>query len=173
MVLLDSIHLYDKALTTLQTYQPIGHVGLGTKEHPVPVVVTFSLNATATTILDPMVQNPSAYPNWKLLPLREFDRSGENLLAYSRVLLNPFDPTLLPDVSDKAWVFDDSVDEAARADTVLLFNKYLTGLPHQFSERDFFYIALNGVTKKGLIEAKDDQILAAELEKKRNLGGGP
>ncbi len=174
VVMLDSIQLYDAALKALLSHPSLGATGLGNQANPAPVVVTFSLKHTADTILDPMVQNQSAHPGWRFVPLNAFERNGENLLAYARILLSPFDGSIVQNFSDRAWVMDDSVDPSIQKKHVGNFNTLLKGLPAEFSQIIFFAVATFASQEEFLKPAKDDEYIAQlERERSRLAGGQP
>jgi hypothetical protein len=172
VVLLDSIQLYDKAGKAMLAHPGLGDTGLGTRLDPVPVVVTFSLRDTATTVLDPIVQNQSSRPGWRFLPLKPFEKNGENLLAWARVLLTPFAGDFLPGVSDKAWVMDDTVDAKVRETQISNFNLALKGYPGEFLQLPFFLLALTASQQSFLKVADDDNIVAGMIKERMRFTQG-
>lgn len=171
VVMLDSIQSYDAALQALLSQPSLGDTGLGNKGNPAPVVVTFSLKHTGDTILDPMVQGQAAQPGWRFLPLNAFERNGENLLAYARILLTPFDlgGSIVPKISDRAWVIDDSVDPEIQNTHVGNFNKLLKGLPAELSQTIFYAVVLFATQAEFLKPARDDEYLAQLEEERKRL----
>jgi hypothetical protein len=93
-----------------------------------------------------------------ILPLEPFRPDGEDMLAYERVLLHPFDRTLLEGYSDRPIAVAD-VESEKLDEWYETFRIVLGGRPKSLTERGLY-----GLAKKALHDgcfqfADDEDIL--------------
>ncbi len=104
VVLLDDADEYLDLLLNIADEKTLGISGFGGSER-VPVIMAFSGRKIARDVVAPNTPRVG----WNMKELRPFSKapnSREDMLAYARVLMNPFDNTILPTASDKAWFMD-------------------------------------------------------------------
>jgi hypothetical protein len=90
---------------------------------------------------------------------------GEDILACEFVLLHPYDTDqlIMAGVSDKAWAFNDEIDEDVSRYWEERFSKRLQGLPHRLSNEVFYATAEDSVRDQFVIEARDQDVLKQVL----------
>ena len=164
IVLLDQIHLYDQEfLKNLD--QALGKGGLGySEENPIPLILAFEPTAAA----DKVITLTESKRTWlTVLDLEPFSREkDQDLMAYRRVLLNPFNRELFPNVSDKAFAVN---PEAAPTDVGEWFDvvrNVLDGRPGRLIENTLYGFARLAKDQEVLLEG-DDLVL---LEQLREVG---
>lgn len=159
LVLVDDVHRWDKALEPFLD-ELITVRGLGTDDEPVPVVLSFSLDGPAATLLRPVAERRRA--GWTTRKLERF-APGEDLLAYQQVLLHPFGP-VLPKFSDLRWVFHFNVDESLVRESLEAFEDVIAGAPAELATRQFY--GLMRVAKaSGFVVAAGDEDVLEKLRK--------
>jgi hypothetical protein len=163
VVLLDEVDQYDHAVVSLFD-ELLDGFGLGTAEEPVPVVLTFSLGGTMDHFLRAVVVERGITRTW--LDVREltgFLEDGEDLMAYELVLLNPFNPGLLPGLSDRSWAFNPGAEEELRARWVSRFRRNLGGVPSALTDR-VLYALVDAARDADFVVEADDEIRLARLQ---------
>lgn len=152
LVLLDAVDTYDKAIDPL-FQKMLGGFGLGTAEEPIPVVLAFSSNGAAQDKLKGHLEDSKNSVWLRHLLLNPFDTHGEDMLAYSTILLHPFRPNIVPLV----------INEANEAEALkfcnLTLSTMLKGIPEQFAAPSFDSLGELGLGMKYLIEARDKDIM--------------
>jgi len=156
LVLLDEVHLYDKALQPLLAGWLNGN-GLGQPGKPVPVVLTFSENTPADQFLRPFKE---AGHSWvKLIEIQAFSDQGEDMLvgedilAYERVFLNPY-TNLLPPLAINAQAKPEVIEKFVK-----LLRSEIKGLPINLTSDAMRLLALWGQSDGFLVPADDGDIL--------------
>jgi hypothetical protein len=164
IVLLDDADLYANSLDEIAKMSKLGSRGLGPPEEPVPVIMTFSVGTAASDYWT----KTGEVQGWERLELCPFDKTEgrrEDMLAYARVLMNPFDKKLLDNVSGVVWVMDyDNPDMVRKYEA--RYAKHLKGLPVEFRSDTFYMLA---------DFAKEDSFLIpadADNDSLRRLDGG-
>jgi hypothetical protein len=161
ILLLDDADEYLQLLLKIAKEDALGSSGLGGTER-VPVVLALSDGTPARDVIAPNLHRPG----WKWMELRPFNKSAEqreDMLAYARVLMNPFDPKIVKDVSDKAWFIDYSAPNQAISRLETSYSKYLKGLPSEFSDMRFYMVADYARNDGAVVEADDENALRALL----------
>ena len=164
IVLLDAIDKYDKELLTeLLDGKLIGHFGFGSNpDNRIPTVLTFSVAGPALDFLKSVVETPLPRPWLFRYGLNALRADGEDLLAYERVLLHPFNPNLLPNVSDRAWAVAGDADAALVTMWRDNFRLLLQGRPKNLTDRILYVSAQIASTANYLREANDEDALRLE-----------
>jgi hypothetical protein len=157
LVLLDDVHLYDKALVALLQDWLTGF-GMGTEEFPIPVIMTFARNTPAEQSLKPFIEgsNPQQVMIRDVTPFRSGEQGAvfsEDILAYERVFMN----RVLKDLPPLA-INPDASEEVVRRNVGRL-RKYIQGIPDNLDKEKMQILGEDGQTENFLIEANDDQIL--------------
>lgn len=165
LLLLDEVHGYHKALYPLfHELLPLFDSGQTGAEY-VPVVMTLSLGTPADEQLKPIKEKAPSHSWIKFKELKKF-AEGEDMLAYSQVLLHPFDKDLNPGYSGKAWTFDyRGVDEQIIHRYEQRLRKWVKGLPAGFSDSTFFVIIESAIDDRFVVTADDEDLLANERNK--------
>jgi hypothetical protein len=161
IVLLDAIHKYDKELLTeLLDGNLLGHFGFGSNAaNRIPTVLSFAVTGAALDFLRSVVEAPLARP-WLLRHgLNAFREDGEDVLAYERVLLHPFNPNLMPQVSDRAWVVSPEADVALVEYWRGVFRLLLEGWPKSLTDRVLYKSVRMARDANCLREADDEDLL--------------
>jgi len=144
ILFLDDVHDYFKDLDSIASQGKVGVWGFGSEEEPVPVIMAFSLGTPTTDLLKPITE--SGRPGWRPIGLGAFDSDPErpeDMMAYGRVLLNPFDPKLVPDWSDRAWFMDYEIGGGMVDNCEATYRQFLTGIPKELSEKTFYAVAMS------------------------------
>jgi hypothetical protein len=164
IVLLDAIHKYDKELlTALFEGKLLGHFGFGgSPENRIPAVLTFSVAGPALDFLKSVVETPLPRPWLLRYPLNVFRPDGEDLLAYERVLLHPFNLKLLPNFSDRPWAVAADADPAMVNTWRDNFRDLLEGRPKNLTERILYVGVKLASAANYLREANDEDALRLE-----------
>ena len=168
ILFLDEVHDYFKDLDSIAGQGKVGVWGFGSEQDPVPVIMAFSLGTPTTDLLRPITE--SGRPGWQAMELGRFDNDPErpeDMLAYGRVLMNPFDPKILPEWSDRAWFMDYEIEKSIVTESEATFRLLLSGLPSQLSEKILYASAM--VTVKGAFvkPALDEQKLKELIEESK------
>ncbi|SOE97714.1 CHAT domain-containing protein [Burkholderia sp. D7] len=156
VLLLDDVHKYSVQFDSIATCRRFGAFGFGSPQEPVPVVMSFSLDTPASDLLRPIAE--SQRPLWRALPLGPFARDqghAEDMFAYARVLLNPFDKEIAKGVSDAAWVMDYNIDGGLVSKWEEKFRRWLDGVPGEFLDKRFFLLAEDATSDAFLKPATD------------------
>ena len=96
IILLDEMEQYGELLPKVIPGMLDGF-GFGTSDEPVPAVLALATGQPANTIVKDTLERAESRSSLHQLPLRPFDfNTGEDLLAYSWILLNP-PPSALTD----------------------------------------------------------------------------
>ncbi len=165
VLLLDEVHRYDaELLSAFFNDKLLGSYGLGSAagDQTIPVVMTFSLSGAAAEILKPVVEKPHVRPWLRFMPILPFVENGEDLLAYSRILLHPFDRTLLPDFSDKRLAVSNDIPEALVRQWEANFRKIIRGRLSLLIHPGFYGLAMVAQQAGYLKPADDDDVLRQE-----------
>jgi hypothetical protein len=166
VVLLDDVDRYGEVVEPLFA-QPDGLInefGMGTRTHPVPTVLAFSLDhPTSGAILRGISDGPG-HPSVRPMELRAFD-DPEHILACEMVLLHPYSENILRGVSGKAWAFNDAVDEEIRERWEGRFIDRLQGLPIGFSSPTFYATAQDANDYQFVILADENDWLDKVLRR--------
>jgi len=89
IILLDQMEHYGELLPKV-ILRMLDGFGFGTSDEPVPAVLALAMGQPANTIVKDTLERAASRSSLRQLPLRPFDfNSGEDLLAYSWILLNP------------------------------------------------------------------------------------
>jgi hypothetical protein len=171
ILMLDAIDKYDKdLLNDLFNGKVLGTDGFGPikaepgdteRDRRIPAVLTFDLSGPALEILKGVVEGGSR--KWlSILKLGPFRDDGEDLLAYERVLLHPFNKTLLEKFSDRPHVVVDGAAESVVERVQMDLRAGLRGQPAVLSQTIFFVLARMATTLGYLQPADDDKILSKE-----------
>lgn len=141
VLLLDDIHEYVDCFELITRESELGAYGFGSRERPVPVVISFAMSSPARDLLKTVTESTKL--GWRPMELRRFERGHvrkEDMLAYANVLLNPYAEQLAPGVSDRAWVMDYEVDTNSIAKWEKYYREWLKGVPLEFHETTLFTI---------------------------------
>lgn len=162
LILLDEIDQYGEELTNALMDDMLNGFGLGTSEHPIPVILTFSNVGGPRHMLDQFVQGQKSKAWLKLRALEPFRQENEeDMLAYKRVLLHPYKH------NKRALAFNNS-NEAKLQEWKNNFRKYFKGEPGLFSNRILITVVTDWAKKeKFLIEANDEDLLKAMREARK------
>jgi CHAT domain len=163
VVLLDDVDRYGPLVPLLfkQTGGILDASGLGSSRQPAPVVATCSLGGDASeTLLRPIAENQTRLSWLETGWLRPFQDTGEDLLAYELVLLNPFADDLLPGVSGIGWAFNDDVEDEVRTRWEGRFRRTVKGIPQRLNTDVFYLLADTGKDAGFTIEADDEKLFA-------------
>jgi hypothetical protein len=142
VVLLDEIQTLPAAfLTDLfadDVRRVLGAFGLGdSDDRRIPVVFTFHWSTPAYDALRPIAEGSHA--SWMRVTKLDPFTDGEDLRAYSRVLLHVHDRKLYAQVSDRAWVIDWNRASPAKLDErIRRLRKRLRRQPGDFIERRLY-----------------------------------
>jgi CHAT domain len=170
VVFLDDIHKYDEeSVDALFSQKMLSLDGFGTSKEPVPVIMTCSLGTPADSKLKPITEMTRKW--LQTMPLKPFQqKNGEDILAYERILLHPFNEKLMPGISNKRWVFNDTAKDNVVESVHDLFHDLLQGIPEEITptKSTIYAIAKIAVRLKYLIEANDEDLLKEKLS---NLKG--
>jgi CHAT domain len=161
VVLLDDVDRYGPLVPLLfkQTGGILDASGLGSSSQPVPVVATCSLGGDASeTLLKPIAEGQTRLSWLETGWLLPFQDTGEDLLAYELVLLNPFAEHLLPGVSGVGWAFNDDVEDDVRTRWEGRFRRTVRGIPQRFNTDAFYLLADTGKDAGFTIEADDEKL---------------
>jgi hypothetical protein len=159
LVLVDDVDAYPVGIIELlfNGRRLIGHYGLGTADEWVPVVIAFSLPGKADHVLRPIWDDRAQRPFIEFRTLEPFRSDGEDMLAYERVLLHPFNKELYAPVSERPWALNSEVDETLQAKWTDRFRRRLAGLPIKFARSDVLYaLAEDAKDDLFVIDADDD-----------------
>lgn len=172
ILLLDEVHDYFRDLDSIASHLKLGAWGFGSATEPVPVIMAFSLGTPISDMLKPIAE--SGKNGWRAIALGPFDRDPqrpEDMLAYARVLMNPFDKTLGPQISDRAWVmdYDIKLEDVEFCETK--FRMWLKGLPGEFTDGLFYALAQSAEEKKFLKLATDEDELRKLLQENVKVKG--
>lgn len=165
MLFLDEVHDYFKDFDSIASQRKMGVWGFGSQAEPVPVIMAFSLGTPTTDLLKPITE--SGRTGWQSIELAHFDNDPErpeDMLAYGRVLLNPFDPKLVPDWSDRAWFLDYELDRVVVEKCEATYRRFLTGIPKELSEKTFYAVTMSFFQDKFVKPALDEQKLKELIE---------
>jgi hypothetical protein len=152
VLLLDGVDDSSVDLLRVLYEELLGDRGLGTREEPVPVVITMTCSDQAN-LLREIAEGHSDKPWLDVRPLRPFQADGEDLLAYEQVMLHPFrrEPA---GVADVPWVFNRKLEEALWNQHVAAIRRVLQGWPGVFTGN--FYDVLTLVQPGGFVRKADD-----------------
>lgn len=167
VLLLDDIDQYH--LEVLESWYEggvLGSDGLGRAGNRIPVIVTFSVHGPARAFLQPLTERGG----W--LQARRLElfspQLDEDLLAYERVWLHPFDEKLLPGWSGRAF----AVDMERRSDVPQAWQDWLgqlrgliKGYPPLLKSSNFYLLAQIGHLQ-AILQAADDERLLEEYARK-------
>lgn len=145
ILFMDHLERYQHELVTkfLAFESAFSQLGLGTPvTGAIPVVIALQTDSAQSLILKPTVEKP---PLWmhKVL-LTRFSSDGEDLQAYARVLLHPFDPNLCLhttrpfSISGTAWVVVPEANPAKWAQQVAKLRNRLKLQPIDFLGPELF-----------------------------------
>lgn len=157
LVLLDDVHEYHpdflKGLA-----EAIGQGGVGADtDNPIPLFMAYSPGGLAGDMLKAVEEKDRTWIN--NLELVCFPKEhDEDIMAYSRVLLHPFDQKL-PGVTDKAYVIDDTADREGIEKWKERMRFGVDGIPGELGSKAFWLPVMEFIEKKVLKEADDDVLL--------------
>jgi hypothetical protein len=155
IVLMDDVDRYEEAIEPLFT-ELLSRSGLGTAEEPAPVALTFSLGGATDHVLRPIWEKRAKYPWIEFAELDVFAPDGEDMLAYEHILLHPFDPTLLPGVSDRPLALNTDVPDDVRDKWIRRFRTRLQGLPGRIVGDRLYALAEDAADDQFVIDADDE-----------------
>jgi hypothetical protein len=165
VVLLDDIHEYgDELLRGLLDDGLLGASGFGTKQRPIPVVMTGKRASNLETQFKRLEESPSSRSWLEVRQLERLRDDGEDMLACQAVLLNPFERDTMgsPNV---AYAYNGDVEESVRKVWERRFREELAGLPIRFRNPTLLMYAELAATARYLVLA-DDQKRMDQLEKR-------
>jgi hypothetical protein len=165
ILLLDDVHDYFKVLDSIAGRGKLGVWGFGSEDEPVPIIMAFSLSTPTHDLLNPITE--SGTPGWRSIKLGPFDSDPErpeDMLAYGRVLMNPFNPKILPQWSDRAWFMDYEIEKSIVTASEATFRTLLNGLPGQLSDKLLYASAMNVARDAFVKLALDEQKLKELIE---------
>jgi CHAT domain-containing protein len=152
LLLFDDVDDYGDALDPLLR-TVIGNSGLGTPSEPFPVVLTFLYGGPQKDALKEVYERKKGA--WMVHALNEFG-TGEDLMAYERLLMNPFDTS-----RTVPRAFNYRLDSRAIARGERGFQKILKGVP-SLATSDLFHDVAELAQEDGfVVSADDDAILRA------------
>jgi hypothetical protein len=158
VVLLDDVDQYGP-LAGQVFNEILGPNGLGSRLRAAPVVAAFSLGQPATDpFLLPISEGNSGKPWIRPVELGVFDQ-GSDLMACQLVLLTPYNDLIYAGVSDKAWAFNDQVEDGVREHWENKFSERLRGLPSRLSDETFYVTADDAGRENFVLEADDEDWL--------------
>jgi hypothetical protein len=166
VLLLDDIDQYHReVLESWFEGGVLGPDGLGTEKSRIPLVVTFSIQGPARTFLQPLAERGGWLQARRLEPFSP--QQDEDLLAYERVWLHPFDERLVPGWSGRAF----AVDMERRVHVPQVWQGWLEqlrglikGYPPHLKSPNFYLLAQIGHLQ-ALLQAADDERLLEEYAK--------
>ena len=157
LLLFDDVDDYADALDPLLR-TVIGNSGLGTPSEPFPVVLTFLYGSLQKDALKEVYERKKGA--WMVHALNEFS-SGEDLLAYERLLMNPLDSAHPSVHAAVPRAFNYRLDSHAIARGERGFQKILKGVP-SLATSDLFHDVADLAQEDGfVVSADDDAILRA------------
>ncbi|MEP7120926.1 MAG: CHAT domain-containing protein [Byssovorax sp.] len=155
LLLFDDVDDYGDALDPLLR-TVIGNSGLGTPSEPFPVVLTFLYGGPQKEGLKEVYERKKGA--WMVHALNEFS-TGEDLLAYERLLMNPLDdPRAAPQSAvPRAFNYRLDADQTARGERG--FRRFLKGIPSLATSTLFHDVADQAQEDGFVVSADDDAIL--------------
>lgn len=146
VLFLDDVHDYLDCFEKIASQVKMGVRGFGSDNRPVPVVISFSLGTSVADLLKTVTE--SGKTGWRAIELRRFERGPvqkEDMLAYSHVLLNPYEESeaktkIAEGISDKAWVMDYEVNSQSVTEGEGYYRRFLDGVPVEFLTPQFFIV---------------------------------
>lgn len=159
VVLIDDIHLYGEAGKSL-VQEGLSAYGLGTKGHPIPVVLSYS--AVAHEIYKADVEAIKSFVEQRQgvffsADLKPFRHPSEDELPYQYLLL----------AQQPMLVFGPDITDEERSDVLQLLYEETHGVPSRFrASTAEVYATVRAIKKfKKVSEANDDDVLAELLGK--------
>jgi hypothetical protein len=158
VVLLDDLNLSSVPLIeNLVEDRLLTENGLGGPEQPIPVVVVIRYGDEGD-IRRRLYERRTDIQGVDVLRLEPFnDRTGEDLLAYERVMLNPFRTESAVSDLAKEWVFNRELDPAKWDQGISAVRDYLKGRPVSFHEEAYEFALRMGSFGQLLIPATDEE----------------
>jgi CHAT domain-containing protein len=159
IVLLDNLGKQCAALLKkiVEERDAFGPFGAGSKERPVPVVMTVKYG-TEGDIRRDLAERGSDQEWLDVLELRAFCKeTDEDILAYEKVLLHPFRGPSSSKWTAQRWVFDRRTDPQIWEAWTSYFRRWLKGIPANFYEIEFEMAVDAAVNAKFLVPAADEQ----------------
>ena len=154
VVLLNRVELFGETLTTAVLSEWTDIAGLGTPTEPVPLIFTFALGTAADHIFNRWIAETST-KTWMIeRPLKPF-ASGEDMLAYQRVFMNPFRGNRFPGVSDRPLAISDDASAEKVNTYEKMFRLFGKGMPGSFAMDDTFALAEVALADGFLVEMQD------------------
>jgi hypothetical protein len=136
--------------------EAIGQYGAGSKERPVPVVMTVKYG-TEGDIRRDLMERGSDQDWLDVLELRAFcQETDEDILAYEKVLLHPFRRSSKSESTTQRWVFDRTNPQIWETWTDF-FRRHLQGIPANFNTDTFVMAVDAAAIAKFLVPAADEQ----------------
>jgi hypothetical protein len=157
VLLVDDVDRCDQAIDPL-LHQVLGPSGLGAPEDPFPVVLAFHGGGPAQLMLKPVIERRMA--GWLVRKLDAF-AEGEDMLAYERLLMNPFNETL-SDNAGARWALNYGLGADKTGKWERQFRKHLQGVP-TMATSDRLYILADLAQEDGFVIKADDEALLRAL----------
>lgn len=162
IVLLDLMEQYGELLPEVM-YRMLDGSGFGTSDEPVPAVLALAMGQPANTIVKDTLERVASRSWLRQLPLKPFDfNSGEDLLAYSWILLNP-----PPSAFTNRHVLNDQADVKVVGMARRFMRMTFEGLPRRFANptefRGFTLSCLDGEYVLPLTSDEEDVKTLAQL----------
>jgi hypothetical protein len=157
VLLLDDVDDYGDALDPLLR-TVIGNSGLGSPSEPLPVVLTFLYGGLQKDALKEVYERKKGA--WMVHALNEFS-DGEDLLAYERLLMNPFNDARAAGQATIPRAFNYRLDAKQTARGERGFRKILKGVPSLATSDLFHDVAELAQEDDFVVSADDDAILRA------------
>lgn len=160
LILLDEVHEYGEALTTLLTGKNEGLLtafGLGSQKMTLPVIMTFSQAGPAEHVLKPnIIENQKSWIDARSLE-RFNDRNNEDLLAYYQLFLHPYCYNPQPKT-----INSQAGENVVRTWEARL-RKKLKGIPGQFLNQDIIETLIEFATEDEFLIVADDEAVLQRL----------
>lgn len=162
IILLDLMEQYGELLPEVM-YRMLDGSGFGTSDEPVPAVLALAMGQPANTIVKDTLERVASRSWLRQLPLEPFDfNAGEDLLAYSWILLNP-----PPSAFTVRHVLNDQADLKVVSMARTFMRTTFKGLPGRFANptelRGFTQSALDGEYVLPMTSDEEDAKTLAQI----------
>jgi hypothetical protein len=160
LLLFDDVDDYGDTLDPLLR-TVIGNSGLGTPSEPFPVVLAFLYGGPQKEALKEVYERKKGA--WMVHALNEFT-TGEDLLAYERLLMNPLDDPRAPPQSAVPRAFNYRLDAETTARGERGFRRFLKGIP-SLAASSLFHDVADQAQEDGFVVSADDDAILRGLRK--------
>ena len=156
VVLLNRVERFGDALTTALLSEWADPAGLGTPQEPVPLIFTFAVSTMADHFFNKWIADAPSRRWIRERALKPF-APGEDMLAYQRILMDPFQKELLPGVSNVPLAINDQAHPKTVEAYEKLFRRHCRGLPGAFLDVETYGHAEAAVEDEYLVAMQDDK----------------